>query len=153
MESANLSFRQISLTASSLTPNFKARYQPHYQMRKAISEKNRKMFTPLPPTVHEGLRLLSSFTNGTGGKEKETCFFILPEDVLRGFFNKRNIDIQCCILTSYIYIYIFVDYMCQRIQDCVAAATQEDEIIQTITSDVSWKKRVRPALLESDIIP
>lgn len=53
----------------------------------------------------------------------------------------------------YIYIYIFVDYMCQRIQDCVAAATQEDEIIQTITSDVSWKKRVRPALLESDIIP
>lgn len=43
--------------------------------------------------------------------------------------------------------------MCQRIQDCVAAATQEDEIIQTITLDVSWKKRVRPALLESDIIP
>lgn len=44
------------------------------------------MFTPPPPTVHEGLSLLSSFTNGTGGKEKETCFFISTEDVLRGFF-------------------------------------------------------------------
>lgn len=42
MESANLSFRQINLTALSHTPNFKARYEPHYQMRKAIGKKKKK---------------------------------------------------------------------------------------------------------------
>lgn len=41
MESANLVFRRIKLTALSPNPHFKAQDGPHYQMRKAISEEKR----------------------------------------------------------------------------------------------------------------
>ena len=73
MESANLSFRQINLTALSHTPNFKARYKPHYQMRKAIGKKKKKKKRMGEKCrghhngAREGLRLQSSFTDGTGG--------------------------------------------------------------------------------------
>lgn len=49
MESANLNFRQINMTALSPAPNFGARYKPHYQMRKAISKKKNVDAATIPP--------------------------------------------------------------------------------------------------------
>lgn len=82
MESSNLSFRQINLTALSHTRDFKARYKAHYQMRQRKEEEEKSVDTATMTHARDYVYKAHLQTEQVQGNEKH--IFISSEVQLSG---------------------------------------------------------------------